>query len=52
MCGMAEQTFQPGDNSFLASDAPGHKHGAFFEDDGETGYFYAVADVGPSDPRL
>jgi len=42
MCGMAEQTFRPGDNSFVASDAPGHQHGAFFEDDGETGYFYAV----------
>jgi hypothetical protein len=39
---MAEQIFQPGDKVFLAVDAPGQLWSAFFEDDGETGYFYAV----------
>lgn len=48
---MAEQMFQPGDNAFFASDAPGHPHGAVFEDDGETGYFYAV-DLTRSENRV
>jgi hypothetical protein len=39
---MAEQTFRPGDRAFLASDSPRHQHAACFEDDGKTGYFYAV----------
>jgi hypothetical protein len=39
---MVEQTFQPGDGVFVACDAPGQPNSAFFEDDGETAYFYAV----------
>lgn len=39
---MSLQTFKPGDNTFLASDSPTYPHGASFEDDGETGYFYAL----------
>ena len=39
---MLEQTFLPGDKTFAAEDAPGSQYSAFFEDDGETGYFYAV----------
>ena len=39
---MAEQTFQPGDCVLLLCDAPGGSVSASFEDDGETGYFYAI----------
>ena len=39
---MDEQTFQVGSDVFVAEDAPDGPHSAFFEDDGETGYFYAV----------
>lgn len=39
---MAEQTFKPGDRTSFGSDSLTHPHGAFFEDDGETGYFYAL----------
>jgi hypothetical protein len=39
---MDEHTFQVGSDVFVAEDAPGGRYSAFFEDDGETGYFYAV----------
>ena len=39
---MPEQTFKPGDKAFLGSDSPAHPNSAFFEDDGDTGYFYAM----------
>lgn len=39
---MEEHTFNPGDSSFYDVDSPNERYGAFFEDDGETGYFYAV----------
>ena len=39
---MSEHTFTPGDSTFFASDSPTHPHSASFEDDGETGYFYAL----------
>jgi hypothetical protein len=39
---MDEQTFQVGSDVFVAEDAPDGRYSAFFEDDGETGYFYAV----------
>jgi hypothetical protein len=39
---MEERTFQPGDKSFVAQDSPGGRYSAVFEDDGDTGYFYAV----------
>jgi hypothetical protein len=48
---MAEQTFKPGEDVFLASDSPVHPHSACFEDDGETGYFYAL-DLNRSDSMI
>ena len=39
---MPDQTFKPGDRVTFASDSPTHPYSAFFEDDGETGYFYAM----------
>jgi hypothetical protein len=39
---MKEQTFKPGDGVTFASDSLINPHGAVFEDDGETGYFYAL----------
>jgi hypothetical protein len=48
---MEEQTFKVGDDVFAANDSPNGQHGAFFEDDGETGYFYAV-DLTKSDMMI
>jgi hypothetical protein len=42
---MDEQEFQVGIPIIVQADAPNGKFSAFFEDEGETGYFYAV------DPR-
>ena len=39
---MAQQAFQPGRNVFVVNDAPSGPYSAFFDDDGEAGYFYAV----------
>ncbi len=39
---MPEQTFKPGDRTSFGSDSLTHPHSAFFEDDGETGYLYAM----------
>jgi hypothetical protein len=39
---MAPQTFQPGRNVFAVNDSPCGPYSAFFDDDGEAGYFYAV----------
>jgi predicted transcriptional regulator len=39
---MEQQVFQPGDKSFAAEGSPGGQFSAVFEDDGETGHFYAV----------
>jgi hypothetical protein len=36
------QSFLPGDETWYASDAPAGSYSVVFEDDGETGYFYAV----------
>lgn len=44
---MREQIFKPGETVFLASDCPGCSYSAAFEDDGETGYFYALNRAGP-----
>lgn len=44
---MGEEIFKPGKNVFLASDCPGSSYSAAFEDDGETGYFYALDRAGP-----
>ena len=42
MSARVEQTFQPGGEVFVATDAPGRPNSLFFEDDGETANFYAV----------
>jgi hypothetical protein len=39
---MLERVFKPGGAVNFASDSPSHPHSAFFEDDRETGYFYAM----------
>ena len=46
---MEEQTFQVGAGALVQCNAPAGTHGVFFEDDGETGYFYAVDLARPSD---
>jgi hypothetical protein len=39
---MQEQAFVRGTDTFIESFSQENKHGVVFEDDGETGYFYAV----------
>lgn len=39
---MALQSFLPGNDSFAATAAPDGRYGAFFDDDGESAYFYAL----------
>jgi hypothetical protein len=46
---MEEQVFKPGDGTVLESASPTQENSAFFEDDGDTGYFYAI-DLGRVDP--
>jgi hypothetical protein len=48
---MEPHIFQPGDKSFAAEDSPGGQFSAFFEDDGDTGYLYAV-DLARTDHRI
>ena len=48
---MDEQIFQVGSDVIVAEDAPDGQHSAFFEDDGETGYFYAL-DLSRSDDMI
>ena len=44
-------TFKPGDKSFMAEDSPNGQFSAFFEDEGDTGYFYA-ADLSKTDEAI
>jgi hypothetical protein len=39
---MQEKNVVRGEDNFIESFSPENKHGVIFEDDGETGYFYAV----------
>ena len=39
---MQEQALVPGEDNFIESFSPENNYGVVFEDDGETGYFYAV----------
>jgi hypothetical protein len=39
---MQQQKFVMGDGAFIESFAPENNFGVVFEDDGETGYFYAI----------
>lgn len=36
-----KESFKPGQHCYLASDSPSMPYSVVFEDDGETGYFYA-----------
>jgi hypothetical protein len=47
---MIEQTFKPGVEVLVESDAPGQPYSVFFEDEGDTGYFYAVDPSCADDP--
>ncbi len=49
---MREHSFKPGDGSLLETTAPNGRFCAFFEDDGETGYFFAVDDWRLDNPIL
>ncbi|HUB20649.1 MAG TPA: DUF2251 domain-containing protein [Acidobacteriaceae bacterium] len=39
---MAQQSFLPGNDLFAATAAPDGRYGAFFDDDGESAFFYAL----------
>jgi hypothetical protein len=39
---MQEKPFEKGEHTFIESYSPENSFGVIFEDDGETGYFYAV----------
>jgi hypothetical protein len=45
-------TFTPGEETFYASDSPTSSFSGVFEDDGETGYFYAYDRAAPEDARI
>jgi hypothetical protein len=49
---MAQEVLQVGTETLIQMDAPSGQWSAFFEDDGETGYFYAVDVERPSDNIL
>lgn len=38
----AEQTFLVGSDTYVSSKSPENDYGVFFEDDGDTGYFYGM----------
>jgi hypothetical protein len=42
---MQQQTFVAGEDTFIESFSPETNYGVVFEDDGETGYFYAVEEI-------
>ena len=42
----ADQMITPGDQSYVDSASPTTRFAVFFEDDGDTGYFYAVERIG------
>lgn len=46
------ELFKPGQHCYLASDSPLKPYSAFFEDDGETGYFYAWEQHAEGDGRI
>ena len=45
-------TFTPGEETFYASDSPTSSVSGVFEDNGETGYFYAYDRAAPKDARI
>jgi hypothetical protein len=46
------ESFTPGDKTFYASDSPTSSFSGVFEDDGDTGYFYAYDRAAPEDERV
>ena len=44
--------FTPGEEAFYASDSPTSSFSGVFEDDGQTGYFYAYDRAAPNDARI
>src|SRR6476659_4698216 len=44
---MTSAEYLPGDETWLASDSPTSRYSAIFEDNGETGYFYAYERAQP-----
>jgi hypothetical protein len=46
------ESFNPGQEYYLASHSPSAPYSAFFEDDGETGYFYAWEQGQNGDGRI
>ena len=45
-------SFKPGEETFYASDSPTSSFSGVFEDNGETGYFYAYDRAAPEDARI
>jgi hypothetical protein len=45
-------SFTPGEETFHASDSPVSSFSAVFEDNGDTGYFYAYDRAAPEDARI
>ena len=45
-------SFTPGDKTFYASDSLSSSFSGVFEDDGDTGYFYAYDRAAPEDDRI
>jgi hypothetical protein len=46
------ELFRPGQHYYIASDSPSKPYSAVFEDDGETGYFYAWEQEGEGSGRI
>jgi len=44
--------FTPGEETFYPSDSPTSSFSGVFEDDGQTGYFYAYDRAAPEDARI
>jgi hypothetical protein len=45
-------SFTPGDRTFYTSDSLSSSFSGVFEDDGDTGYFYAYDRTAPEDDRI
>ena len=49
---LVASVFTPGEETFYASDSPTSSFSGVFEDDGQTGYFYAYDRAAPDDARI
>jgi hypothetical protein len=50
--GSVAAAFTPGEETFFASDSPTSSFSGVFEDNGQTGYFYAYDRAAPRDARI